>query len=168
MCNSYYFSFANDLTQMVNFLTHIPDYYSHSPVIFGLFISDVSIRSTVGFPPFGNSHHVVLTVPIDFLSNSKQNSTFHHIAHDYCRADWDGLQDHLRDVPWEAILILRASAAASEFCQSVQVGNNAYITNRKYQIIFYSFPWFPVAYTAGIVHRNHFPLFVPTKQIFRI
>ena len=42
---------------------------------------------------------------------------FHPIAYDYSRADWDGLRDHLRDVPWEDIFKLGASAAASEFCE---------------------------------------------------
>ena len=31
--------------------------------------------------------------------NSKQDSPFHRVAYDYSRADWDGLRDHLRDVP---------------------------------------------------------------------
>ena len=39
------------------------------------------------------------------------------IAYDYSRADWDGLRDHLRDVPWEDIFKLDASAAANEFCE---------------------------------------------------
>ena len=46
----------------------------------------------------------------------------HCIASDYSHADWDGLCDHLRDVPWEDIFKLGASAAASEFCEWVQVG----------------------------------------------
>ena len=36
-------------------------------------------------------------------------------------SDLDGLRDHLRDVPWEAIFKLSASAAASKFCEWVQV-----------------------------------------------
>ena len=35
------------------------------------------------------------------------------------RADWDGLHDHLRDVPWEDIFKLGASAVAKEFCEWV-------------------------------------------------
>ena len=35
----------------------------------------------------------------------------HHIANDYSCADWDSLHDHLRDVPWEDIFKLIASAA---------------------------------------------------------
>ena len=53
---------------------------------------------------------------------------FHRIAYDYSRGDWDGFRDHLRDVPWENIDVqLRASAAASKFCEWVQVGIDAYI-----------------------------------------
>ena len=43
-----------------------------------------------------------------------------------------GLCDHLRDVPWEDIFKLSASAAASEFCECVQVGIDVYIPHRKY------------------------------------
>ena len=74
------------------------------------------------FPPLGNSDHVVISVSIDFPINSKQDTLFHCVVYDYSRADWDGLRDHLRDVPWEDIFKLSASAAASEFCEWVQVG----------------------------------------------
>ena len=76
----------------------------------------------MAFPPLGNSDHVVVSVSIDFPINSKQDTLFHCVAYDYSRADWDGLCDHLRDVPWEDIFKLSASAAASEFCEWVQVG----------------------------------------------
>ena len=66
------------------------------------------------FPPLGNSDHVVLSVSNDFPTNSQQNAPFYCIAYDYSRAYWDGLCDHLRDVPWEDIFKLSASAAASE------------------------------------------------------
>ena len=115
----YNFSISNDLTQMVNFPTRIPHCDSHSPALLDLFLSsDASICSTMAFPPFGNSDHVV-SVSIDFPSNSQQDAPFHRIAYDYSRADWDGLRDHLRDVPWEDIFKLGASAAASEFCEWV-------------------------------------------------
>ena len=65
------------------------------------------------FPPLGNSDYVV-SVSIDFPSYSQQDALFHHVAYDYSCADWDSLHDHLRDVPWEDIFKLSASAAASE------------------------------------------------------
>ena len=118
LVNSYNFSISNDLTQMVNFPTRIPDCDFHSPALLDLFISsDASICSAMAFPPLGNSDHVVVSVSIDFPTNSQQDAPFHRIAYDYSRADWDGLCDHLRDVPWEDIFKLGASAATNEFCE---------------------------------------------------
>ena len=54
---------------------------------------------------------------------------------------------------WE---MLSASAAASEFCEWVQVGIDVYIPHRKYQVKPHSSPWFSAAFAAAIVHRNHF------------
>ena len=102
---------------MVNFLTRIPDYDSHSPAHLDLILSfDASIYSTIALPPLGNSDHVVVSVSNDFPTNSQQDALFHCKAYDYSRADWDGLRDHLGDVPWKDIFKLGASAAASEFC----------------------------------------------------
>ena len=147
---------SNDLTQIVDFSIRIPDCDSHSPALLDFFLSsDASICSTMAFPPMGNSDHVV-SVSIDFPTNSQRDAPFHRIAYDYSRTDWDGLRDHLRDVPWEDIFKLGASAAASEFCEWVQVGIDVYIPHRKYQVKPHSFPWFSAACAAAIVHRNHF------------
>ena len=49
---------SNDLTQMVNFPTWIPDCDSHGPALLDLLLtSDASICSTISFPPLGNSYH---------------------------------------------------------------------------------------------------------------
>ena len=122
------FSISNDLTQMINSPTQIPDCDSHSPAVFGLFISfDVIICSTVALPPLENSGHVAVSVSIDFPSNSQWDVLFHCIAYGYSSADWDGLRDHLRDIPWEDTFKLGASAPASELCQWIQVGIDVYI-----------------------------------------
>ena len=98
------FSISNDLTQMVTFPTRIPDCDSNSPALLDLFISsDTSICSIMTFLPLGNSDNVVVSVSIDFPINSKWNAPFHCIAYDYSRADWDGLCNHLRDIPREDI-----------------------------------------------------------------
>ena len=102
------------------------------------------------------SDHVVISVSIDFPVNVKQDTPFHRLAYDYFRADWDGLRDHLRDVPWENIFKLGASTAASKFCEWVHVGIDVYIPHRKYQVKPHSSPWFSAACAAAIVHRNHF------------
>ena len=113
---------------MVNFPTQVPDCDSHSPALLDLFISsDASIGFKMAFPPLGNSGHVVVLVSTDFLSNSQQDAPFHRIACDYSCTDWVSLQDHLRDVPREDIFKLGGSAAASEFCEWVEVGIDVYI-----------------------------------------
>ena len=101
----------------------------------------------------GNSDHVVVSVSIEFLSNSKQDAPLHCIAYDNSCADWDGLHNHLGDVPWEDIFKLSASTAG-EFCEWVQVGIDVYI--RKYQVKPHSSAWFSAACAGAIVHRNHF------------
>ena len=140
----YNFSISNDLTQMVNFPTWIPDCDSYSLPLLDLFLSsDGSICSTMTFPPLESSDHVVVSVSIDFPSYSQRDAPFHGIAYDYSRADWDGLPNHLRDVPWEDILKLSASAATSEFCEWVQVGIDVS-------------PRFSAACVVAIAHVNQF------------
>ena len=73
-----------------------------------------------------NSDHGAVSVSVDFPS--------------YSCADWDGLRDHFRDVLREDIFKLSASAAASEFCELVQVGIDVYIAHRKYKIKPHSCP----------------------------
>ena len=51
----YIFSISEDLTQMVNFPTRIPDCDSHSQALFDLFLSsDASICSAMAFHPLGS------------------------------------------------------------------------------------------------------------------
>ena len=134
---------------------------SNSPALLDIFLSpDASICSTMAFPPLKNFDHV--SVSIDFPSNSQQDALFHHIAYGYSHADWDGLRNHLRDVPWEDIFKLSASIAASQFCEWFQVGIDVYIPHREYKIKPQPSPWF-VTSAAAIVHRNHFFLFVPKE-----
>ena len=157
LVNCYSFSISNDLTQMGNFPMQIPDCDSYSPVLLNLFVSsDASICSAMAFLPLGNSDLVIVSVSIDFPSTSQRDAPFHRIAYNYSCADWDGLQDHLRDVPWEDIFKLGASAPAIEFCEWVQVGIDVYNPHTKYQVKPHSSPWFSASCAAAIIQRNHF------------
>ena len=74
---------------------------------------------------------------------------------------WDGFHDYLRDIPWEDMFKLSASAAAaaaaaSQFSERVQVETDVYIPHHKDQVKPHSSPWFSAACVAAIVHRNHF------------
>ena len=125
-----------------------------------LFLSSgTSICSAIAFPPLGNSDYVVVSVSIAFPTNSQRDAPFHR----HSCADWDGLHDHFRDVPWEDIFKFSAYAAVSEFCDLVQIGIDVYIPHQNYQVIPHSSPWFLAACAAVLVHRNIFFLF--TKKI---
>ena len=80
---------------------------SHSSALLDFFLSsDASICSTMAFPPLGNCDHVVVAVSIDFPTYSQWDAPFHRIAYDYSCAGWDGLCDHLRDVPCSKLVLL--------------------------------------------------------------
>ena len=62
---------------MVNFPTGIPDCDSHSPALLDVFLSsDASICSTIGFPTLVDSDHVLVSVSIDFSTNSQRDVPF--------------------------------------------------------------------------------------------
>ena len=58
-------------------------------------------------------------------------------------------------------LYVWCSAAASEFCEWVRVGIDAYIPHKKYQAKPHSSLWFSASCAAAIVYRNPFFSFVP-------
>ena len=73
---------------MVNFPIHIPDYGPHSPALLDFILSwDANVCSTMAFPPWGNSNHVVVSVSIDLPSYSQHDAPVHCIAYDYSGAD---------------------------------------------------------------------------------
>ena len=129
---------------MVNLPPCITDCDSHSPALLNLFISSLTrICSTIAFPSLGNANHIFVSVFIDFPTNSKLCAQFHPIAYDCSCADQNGK------------IKLSASAAASEFCEWVQVGIDVYIPHHKYLVKLHSCPWFSAACATAIVHRNY-------------
>ena len=109
----------------------------------------------MSFSSLGNSDHA--SVSIEFSWNSQWYAPLNCIDYDYFHVDWDGVHEHLRDVPREDVFRLAAfAAAASEFCEWVQVGIDVYIPHLKCHVKPHSYPWFSATFAAAIVHRNHF------------
>ena len=77
------------------------------------------------------------------------------MTYDYSCADLDGLCEHLRDVPSEDIFKFCASAAASKFCEWVQVKIEVCIPHHQYQVKPHLSPWFSAACAAVMAHRDH-------------
>ena len=92
------------ISSNLDFPSWIPHCDFDSPALLDFFLSShPSICSTMAFHPLWNTDHVFLSHSLEFPSNSEQDATFHCIAFDYSRSDWDGFRDHLRDIPWEDI-----------------------------------------------------------------
>ena len=107
---------SNDLTVVVNFPTWSNDCDSHSPALFDFFLfSDAGICYTVALLSLGNHDHVLVSVSIDFPSNSKRDAPFPHTAYNNFRAGWGDLHNHLGDVSCKDIFKLGTSAAGTEF-----------------------------------------------------
>ena len=139
---------SNDLTQMVNFPTLIPDSDFHSHALLDLFFSsDASTCSTMVFPSLGNSGLVFVLVFHWLCAKLKREC--HISSHSlWLFSCWLGLLSWSFDVPRVDIFKLGASAAASEFWEWVQVRVDVYVPHRKYQVKPHSSPWFSAACTA--------------------
>ena len=71
----YNFSISNNLPNRIS------DCDSHSPALLDFFLSsDASICFTMAFPPLGNSDHAVVSISINFPSNSHWDAPFHRIG----------------------------------------------------------------------------------------
>ena len=86
----YNFSISNDITQIVDFPTRIPDCDSHSSALLIYFFLLMLVFVLQWLSLLWETDHVVVSVSIDFPINSKQDTPFHCVAYDYSRADWDG------------------------------------------------------------------------------
>ena len=87
---------------MVNFPTRIPDCDSYSPALLDFFLS--SDAGICSAMGFSPLENCCCCLSLN----------------------------HLRDLPWEDTFKIGVSAAASEFCEWVQVEIDAYIPHRKY------------------------------------
>ena len=62
----------------------------------------------------GNSDHMVVSVDVKFVVTSTNEPPYHRTVYLYSKAEWDGLTDHLRGVPWLDIFKHDATYAAKE------------------------------------------------------
>ena len=156
LVNSYNFPVSNDFTQMVNFLTWIPDCNSHGPVLLTFFSSDPSICFIMAFLPFWNSNHVFVSVSTDFLSNSKEVlPLFIAQIMTILVLNWMVFVFIWEMFQWRISLNLVLLLLLLNFLSEYQF-ELMYIPHCRYQFKAHSCPWFSAACAAAIAHRNHF------------
>ena len=91
------FAMSQDLTQIVDFPTRIPDRDDHQPYLLDLLLfSNPDLHCC--FSP-SSTDHMVVSVDVKFVVKSTNEHPYHRTVYSYSKADWDGLRDHLRDVP---------------------------------------------------------------------
>ena len=96
---------------------------------------------------------MVVSGDVKFVVESTNEHPYHRNVYSYRQADWDGVRDHLRDVPCLDIFKHDATFAATEISEWVEIGIDCYIPHRKFQLK----PQFPQWFTpcaAAIAHRN--------------
>ena len=112
---------AQDLaTQIVDFPTRIPDCDDHQPYLLDLFLCSNPDCTVASHPPLGKSD-----VDVKFVVKSTNEHSYLHSVYSYSTADWDGLRDHLKDVPWLDIFKHDATYAAKEITEWVDIGIQA-------------------------------------------
>ena len=99
------FTMAQDLAQIVDFPIRIPDRDDHQPYLLDLFLCSNPDSCTVAsHSPLGKSDHKVVSVDVKFVVKSTNEHPYPGTLYSYSKADWDGLRDHLRDVPWLSMM----------------------------------------------------------------
>ena len=142
------FAVAQDLL-IVDFPTHIPDRDDHQPYLLDLFLcSNPDSCTDASHPPLGKSDHMVVSAGVKFVVKSTDEHPYNRTVYSYIKADWDGLRDHLRDVPCLDIFKYDATYAAKEITEWVKISIDCCIPRRKFQLKPHSSSWFTPCATA--------------------
>ena len=109
------FATAQDLTQIVDFHTHICD--DHQPYLLDLFLCFNPNSCTVAsHHPLGNPDHIVVS-----------EHPYHRNIYSNSKVDWYGLRDHLWNVPSLVSFKHDATYAAKEITGWVEITIACYI-----------------------------------------
>ena len=81
--------FVQDLTQIVDFPTRVPDRDDHQPYLLDLFLCSNPDSCTVA-SHLGESDHIVVSVGVKFVVKSTNEHPYRRIVYSYSKADWDG------------------------------------------------------------------------------
>ena len=123
-------SILNDLTQLVQHPTRIPDRLGDRPNILDLFLtSNPSTYTIQQFSPLGSSDHTLISLACPkSLIRSREAPTRRKLWH-YGAADWESLREYFFDFPWNDYCFRGgdASGAAERVTEVILSGMEAFI-----------------------------------------
>ena len=155
------FAILNNLEQLVQFPTRIPDRPGDLPNILDLFLSSNSVPYTVkNLPPLGNSDHHLISVSSPFISNRslerppplERRRLWHFRA-----ANWADLRTHFFDFPWNAYCFrdeFGPSERAERVTEVILEAMEGYIPY-SYPSTKPNKPWFNSTCSRAINDRNN-------------
>ena len=150
------FAISHNLSQIVTTPTRVPDRDGDTGYLLDLFLTSIpeSFSHKVT-SPLGSSDHCVVTVKCKQVF-SAPSVPFHRTVYRYSKADWCGFRSFLSQVAENLIISDDVHKSAQELSEWLQIGMQAYIPHRSYQVKPHSQPWFTPECAAATCQRNHF------------
>lgn len=150
------FSILNDLSQLVNTPTRIPDRVTDFANTLDLFLTS---KPDLYFPvstyaPLGSSDHCLITINHPFTpfhSPAPPKRTLWKFA----TADWDGLRDFFAEFPWKEVCFSSdISSTATSITDIILTGMSTYISHSAKSSSHSSPSWFNHQCTEAIRRKN--------------
>ena len=150
------FAMSQNLHQLVNCPTRVPDRLSDKGYLLDLFLTSNpdNYHHTVS-SPLGSSDHCVVLVS-SRTHFFKPSAPFHRTVYRFSKADWCGLRTFLSQVPWNYVLSSYVDTAASDITEWIKIGMKVYIPSRSFQQAPHSQPWFTAECATAICQRNFY------------
>ena len=152
---AYRFSVYNDLEQLIQHPTRVPDQHAQTPQTLDLFLStDISSYSYSISAPLGSSDHNLISVCCPALPPSPIRKPSHRLWH-YRSADWLNLRNFYLDFPWNEYCFSAndTSVCADKVSEVIMAGMEAYIPFSHYSSS-KSKPWFDSTCSEAISQRD--------------
>jgi len=154
--HAYNFALLNDLEQLVQRPTRIPDRLGDTPNILDLFLtSNPSAYSVKLFSPLGSSDHNLISVfcpitPVRPLDPARRRCFWH-----FSSARWDDLRSYFSDFPWNDYCFQTGdpSECAQRITEVIVSGMEAYIPH-SFSLPHAKKPWFNHACSRAIKDRE--------------
>ena len=153
---AYNFSILNDLEQLVQHPTRIPDRLGDTPNILDLFLtSNPSAYSVELFSPLGSSDHRLISVSFPISPVRPHDPPEKRCLWHFASAKWEDLRKHYADFPWNDFCFhdRDPSRCAERITEMIVSGMEAYIPH-SFSTPKTDKPWFNLACSRAIRDRE--------------